>query len=185
MIPKIIHQTWKDETIPERFAPMQKTWIEKNPDWEYRLWTDQDLDRLVHDHYRDFYEDYLAYPNPVQRSDAGRYLVLHRFGGIYADIDTTCEMSFDFLTEDDRVIFAEEPSEQAILHTKWRKLDLLVTNAVMASPKNHPFWNDVLDTMKACIHAKNVLESTGPLLLTGCIMNYPRSEEITLHFCWR
>jgi hypothetical protein len=60
---------------------MAQTWREKHPDWEYRLWTDDDLERLVTDFYPHFLEQFLSYPNPVQRADAGRYLVLHRHGG--------------------------------------------------------------------------------------------------------
>ena len=52
-----------------------------NPDWEYKLWTDEDLHELVQDHYPELEELYLSYPNPVQRADMGRYLVLDHCGG--------------------------------------------------------------------------------------------------------
>ncbi len=185
MIPKIIHQTWNDNSVPDNLVAMQKTWIEMHPGWQHILWTDQDLDRLVSEHYPDFYQQYRDYPVDIERSDAGRYLVLHHCGGVYADLDTTCEMPFDFLTDDDRVILAEEPREQTATVAGLRKLDFLVTNAVMASPKNHPFWKKVLATMKACVHAqkKDVLEATGPLMLTGCVLNYTEKNDIALHSC--
>ena len=45
MIPKTIHQTWKDENIP--YDTFKKEWIESwtnlNPTWEYKLWTDTDI----------------------------------------------------------------------------------------------------------------------------------------------
>ena len=47
MIPRIIHQTWKDHDIPERFRAAQASWRTAHPDWEYRFWTDEDLERLV------------------------------------------------------------------------------------------------------------------------------------------
>jgi inositol phosphorylceramide mannosyltransferase catalytic subunit len=34
-IPKIIHQTWKNETIPEAWAVAQYTCMELHPDYEY------------------------------------------------------------------------------------------------------------------------------------------------------
>ena len=44
MIPRIIHQTWKTETIPPQWEAAQRSWRDAHPGWEYRLWTDDDLD---------------------------------------------------------------------------------------------------------------------------------------------
>ena len=45
-IPKIIHQVWEGRTEPSMPARLQilvRTWKEKNPDWEYRLWNKHTL----------------------------------------------------------------------------------------------------------------------------------------------
>lgn len=34
-VPKIIHQSWKDEHVPERFLKWQESWKRTHPDWEY------------------------------------------------------------------------------------------------------------------------------------------------------
>ena len=34
-VPKIIHQSWKDEYVPERFLKWQESWKRTHPDWEY------------------------------------------------------------------------------------------------------------------------------------------------------
>lgn len=39
-VPKIIHQTWKEETVPEKWRAAQKSCRDLHPDYEYRLWTD-------------------------------------------------------------------------------------------------------------------------------------------------
>lgn len=183
MIPRIIHQTWRDASIPERFRGMVESWKARNPGWEYRLWTDDDLDRLVAEHYPGFLDIYRAYPNPVQRADAGRYLVLHRHGGVYADLDTTCLAPFDVLGDEDRIVFSREPDEHAASQVPWRGLEWIACNAVIASPPGHRFWLHVLETMERCRHADDVLDSTGPLLLTGCILSWPRQEDIALNSC--
>lgn len=36
-IPKIIHQTWKDDRLPKAFQLLAQTWRDMLPDWEYRL----------------------------------------------------------------------------------------------------------------------------------------------------
>ena len=41
VIPKIIHQTYKNETIPEVWKEAQQSCIELHKDYEYKLWTDE------------------------------------------------------------------------------------------------------------------------------------------------
>jgi len=48
MIPRVIHQTWKDQDVPARFLDAQRSWQDAHPDWEYRFWTDEDLAALEH-----------------------------------------------------------------------------------------------------------------------------------------
>ena len=57
-IPKIIHQTWKDENLPKAFQILSETWREILPDWEYRLWTDDMNREFVRTHYPDFLKKY-------------------------------------------------------------------------------------------------------------------------------
>ena len=40
LIPRIIHQTWKDDAPPARFASFQAAWRRLHPQWTYRFWTD-------------------------------------------------------------------------------------------------------------------------------------------------
>lgn len=182
MIPKIIHQTWRDHNIlgPKEWP---ESWKRNNKGWEYRLWTDEDLLSLVQVHYPDLEELYHSYPNPVQRADLGRYLILHHCGGIYADIDTECISSLDEIEDETRVILAEEPTEHRY-HSDSLGMAYLIFNGVMASPKAHPFWLHLIETLKRCKTASSfVLESTGPLALTGAVMSFKDTNSLALHSC--
>ncbi|HCT52382.1 MAG TPA: mannosyltransferase, partial [Balneola sp.] len=46
MIPKIIHQIWIGDQS-KRPSEMMKTWQDMNPDWEYMLWTDDNLPQIA------------------------------------------------------------------------------------------------------------------------------------------
>lgn len=46
-VPAIIHQTWKSKEIPEKWREAQKSCIELHPEYEYRLWTDEDGLELI------------------------------------------------------------------------------------------------------------------------------------------
>jgi len=182
MIPKIIHQTWKTEKLPVP-AEMPQSWRRLNPDWDYRFWTDAMLADFVNSTYPELWPLYKAAPKPVMRADIARYLLLHHFGGIYADIDTTCKAPLSPLASETRVILSEEPSEHWGTHATPRGLPYMIFNGTMASPKGHPFWQHVIKTLKASEHAKEVLESTGPLMLTGAVFTYEAPEELALHSC--
>lgn len=89
-IPKIIHQIWKDEQLPEAFQLLSQTWRDMLPDWEYRLWTDEMNRAFVRKHYSEFLAKYDAYSNTIQRADAIRFLFQRTYGGLYVDLDFEC-----------------------------------------------------------------------------------------------
>ncbi|WP_373636499.1 glycosyltransferase family 32 protein [Yoonia sp. BS5-3] len=154
-----------------------------NPDWEYRLWTDDDLSKLVADHYPDLEGLFHSYPNPVQRADLGRYLILHHCGGIYADLDIECVAPLAAIQNETRIVFAEEPAEHHI-PAQSLGLPVFLFNGVIASPKAHRFWPHLINVLKKCAHAKNyVLESTGPLALTGAYLSFDAPETISVNSC--
>lgn len=182
MIPKIIHQTWKNHDLPVP-ASMPESWKALNPDWEYRFWTDEQLADFVEEFYPKLWPLYQAADKPVMKADIARYLILHKFGGIYTDIDTTCLAPLSPLENEHRVVLSQEPIEHWAEHSGPRNMPYLVFNGTMVSPAGHPFWEHVMTTLLACEHAKYVLESTGPLMLTGALLSYKNQSEIALHSC--
>ena len=65
-------------------------WTTHHPDFEIKLWTETDLSSL-HLQNADVICDLTL--NPALRADFLRLELLYQFGGIYADIDMTCEKS--------------------------------------------------------------------------------------------
>lgn len=170
MIPKIIHQTWRDRDIPVAMRAFVASWPKLHPGWEIRFWTDDDLARLVETEYPHLADLYFGYPRPIQRADLGRYLVLKSHGGVYADLDAEALRPFDEWLVADRPVFAEEPrSHLAETVVLARRLTHVVSNAVMLSPAGHPFWDEVIALALECRHGLDPLDSTGPFLLTGAV----------------
>ena len=182
MIPKIIHQTWRDHILPVP-SELPDSWKEINPDWDYRFWTDTDLLDFVSSFYPELLELYTSYPSPVQRADLARYLLLDQFGGIYADIDTRCVGPLDAIVNEDRIILSSEPDEH-LYHVADLGLPWMLFNGVIASPQKHPFWQHVVQTMTLCATGvDHILESTGPLMLSGAAQSYPDREQLAIHSC--
>ena len=168
MIPPILHQQWRDEAPPPRFAAWRASWRRLGPDWQRHLWTDATLEVFVATHYPAFLPTYRAYPLPIMRADAARYLLLEHYGGLYADLDAECLGDFEPLRRETRVVLAEEPPSHASASlAASRSLPRLVGNAVMLSPPGHPFWAEVRRLLVANAGARGPLDATGPFLLSG------------------
>jgi inositol phosphorylceramide mannosyltransferase catalytic subunit len=179
-IPRIIHQTWKDESIP---APMQKlvaSWKWNHPGWEYRLWTDTQNREFIKTYYPDFMERYDSYPYHIQRVDAVRYFILYTFGGLYVDLDFECFHSLEQLLSEHECLFGLEPQEHHEIHNR----DHIIGNALMATVPRHSFFRAIIDDLADYNpppqHRNNlVLETTGPFMLTR-LYNRCRSANVTL-----
>src|ERR1700761_6721881 len=82
-IPRIIHQVWLGSPFPEKYKEWQKSWKTHHPEWEYRLWTDADIERLVSlgDFFvGDTYRYYTQATNYGERSDILKILLIYYFG---------------------------------------------------------------------------------------------------------
>jgi len=177
MIPKIIHQTWKTETIPERWKDAVDSCKKIHPGYRYILWTHQTIRKFVQKFYPDFYPTFKAYTHDIQRCDAFRYLVLYKYGGIYLDMDLVCKKKLDDFLHYDLVVVHSNKEKRY-----WR-------NAFyMAIPK-HPFIKFCIDELPKHIYDSYyfgkywyIMNSTGPIFLTNRINEYgniPKSRFLT------
>ncbi len=169
-IPNIIHHTWRDRDVPPYLDELRRSWRGFHPDWQHRLWTDEDNRALISGRYPDFLDVYDAYPLAIQRADAARYFILDTFGGVYADLDMQAMRPLTPVLRDRTCVFGTEPRA----HASANRTDLIVGNALMASVPRHPLWSNVHEALVTCRDAvswsqPDVLRSTGPLMLTGVV----------------
>jgi len=167
VLPKIIHQTAPRDRRrwPREWSRCQETVQRAFPSFKYHLWTDEDLDELVQQHYPWFYSFFQAYPDNIFRADAGRYLILHHYGGIYLDMDIEVLQPFyDQLSS----------SQPSIVESPFPNLEVY-QNSLMASPPGHVLWTMVGLEMMRCFHEDptNVLYSTGPMMLDRVLAAHP------------
>lgn len=97
-IPKILHQIWiGSKNLPEKYVEMTSKMKEMHPEWEYHLWTHEDIfEKMYPD---DIYlKSYVADPDTFRWAfitDRIKLLLLKDFGGVYADVDCMAVKSFD------------------------------------------------------------------------------------------
>jgi len=96
-IPTKLHQIWWQgaEVLPEHFAVMRKSWLDRHPRWSHKLWDEASVGELVNGSFPSFAPTYHALPSKIQKADAARYAILHAEGGVYADLDVESVAAFD------------------------------------------------------------------------------------------
>lgn len=101
MIPKIIHYCWFGRgEIPDLAQKCIATWHEHMPDWEYKLWNEDNFDLQSIPYTREAYEA----KKYAFVSDYVRLWALYNEGGLYLDVDFEVFKPFDDLL--DRKAFA-------------------------------------------------------------------------------
>ncbi|TDL29482.1 hypothetical protein BD410DRAFT_817578 [Rickenella mellea] len=158
VIPRILHQTWKTETLPDRWKGISQECREMMPDYEYKLWTDASSREFIAKEYPWFLDTFDSYTYPIQRADAIRYFVLHFYGGIYFDLDIGCRRPLDPL-----LVFP------VILP---KTIPVGVSNDLIFSAKGHPFVAQTIHNLVTFDHSwilnyPTVMFSTGPMFLSA------------------
>lgn len=173
-LPKIIHQTWKTEQVPNHWQISQDEWIRLHPGWTYCLWTDEDIEsyvRLTRPHVWSIFQS-LTYA--IQRVDLFRYFIMHDFGGIYSDLDIVPLKCIESFLAPGNIFVVESANSSGVY-----------TNALLLSTvtqESKRFWSTIIKHVSGWPHSfseecmvafrhMHIMMSTGPLALTKIIQN--------------
>ena len=94
-IPKHIHQIFLGKSahlLPEEMQANIQHLQNLNPEWEYHLWRDEDVEPFILKYYNKEILRYFRMISPMYRAaqaDFLRYLLTYSIGGIYLDIKST------------------------------------------------------------------------------------------------
>ncbi|PMB73317.1 Mannosyl phosphorylinositol ceramide synthase SUR1 [Beauveria bassiana] len=164
-VPRIIHQVlhnWRplgnDSALLPEWEAQRQSCRDKNPEWEYKLWTEDMSRDLLRDEYPWFMETYENFRYPIQREQTIRYFILRHYGGIYIDFDFGCVNSLESLRP------------YSVFISDHRRGTL--SDKVLGGAPNHPFWVQVTETIPRYSHwyllpFLTVLYGTGRWFLTA------------------
>ncbi|KAF8556972.1 hypothetical protein OG21DRAFT_426575 [Imleria badia] len=169
-IPRIIHQTWKSETLPPKWKNISEACRDMMSDYEYMLWTDASSREFIAEHYPWFLDTFDNYEYVIQRADVIRYFVLHHYGGIYLDLDIGCLRPLDPL-----LVYP------VILP---KTIPVGVSNDLIFAERGHPFFAQTIHNLVTFDHDwflnyPTVMFSTGPMFLSAQYSIYTSSHPIT------
>lgn len=150
VIPKIIHQTFESRALPFRFINAIKTWIHKNPEYEYRYYDNGDRRDFIK---RNFDKSVLnAYDKLIPgayKADLWRYCVIYIAAGVYIDI----KMGDIIIHSDTSMVFVNDVPDE------------MIYNAFFASfPRNPIIYNLILSVVK---NIEDGYYGLSPLFPTG------------------
>jgi mannosyltransferase OCH1-like enzyme len=162
-IPKKIHQIWFGEPMSKEYRAYAETWKRFNPDWEYKLWTEKDVNDVDIPR-RDLFN---SIEHLGQKSDFLRYHILNQFGGLYVDMDFECIKSFNPLSYLDFYIGVGYPSN----------VELYI--GLIASVPHHPVIERVIRKMVKVTGGgwRNVFNTTGTYFFTNNFFRIVTGED--------
>lgn len=183
-VPCLVHQTYTSLAAVARDRP---AWAQAQAAWhrlladgpcEYRFWSDAALRALVQRHVPGLLSTYDAYPYPIQRVDAARYVMLLVHGGVYIDLDIAPRPTLRTGQQLQRLLQALD-GRAALDHG----LGYGVSNDLMAGPPGHPLWAALVQRLPA--HAQSygppyltVLLSTGSLFATRTLATLANASAL-------
>jgi len=161
MIPKIIHQTWRDKTLP----PIIYSLVSENikllisNGYELMFWTDDMILKLISEEYPNFYNIYKMARTGVQKGDIARILLVYHYGGIYIDLDVLILRDFGELLDmnSNKLYITYEPSGQTrALYNS----DKYICNAFFAANKNNNMLKIILNNIPEYIknYSENIFQ---------------------------
>jgi len=180
---RIIHQSWKNDKLSDHFQRWSRVWRSLHgPTWVYVLWTDEDNRKLTRDYYPEYLYAYNSLPREIYRADMVRNMYMHRFGGIYADLDLLPLVRIDtrlpeLVIGQDRQAYVGQMGDDTYEHS--------IPNAFLASSlSGHPFWIRPLEFVNKYWNDTdlNGLPEylTGPVALRNCTKQWLAEERATL-----
>ena len=188
--PKIIHSI-----SPADKSKWHSSWSMCNDSWfqhfdsrefQFKIWDDEySLENFVRNFYPEFLDSYLLLPHKIMKIDIARLLILHKFGGIYRDMDYyvlknfyyyVCNLSKKYKTKQHN--FFVGSASKGIAHET-------VSNFIMVSEKNcsllyymadwfltlinkireTPFYSVIEQNKNPCVSAL-----TGPLIMSSSML---------------
>lgn len=198
MIPKRIIQTWKSRELPKRYRAFDRRLRKLHPDYEFRFFTDGEMDEFVRQEYPEYCEGFDALPDIISKVDLFRLLAVHKLGGFYMDLDVSMRKSLDDL-RDHACIFPFERCADPYFAALHGTVDMIGQFAFGARA-GHPFLKACADNIRRAsldpdslrlpteahlpslppmfgnAHSFRVLYAAGPGMITRTFIEAPESR---------
>ena len=173
-IPSIIHQTYKNEDLPEVYEMCQNKIKELHPDFEYCFYNDDAIDNIVKNEFPEYYERFNKLPKMILKINVFKYFLMYKYGGIYIDMDYLMFKKFDI-----RNYTLVLPCN----NEDFLKNPINIGDCIFASVPNHCFWKLVINNIFNNInydddfHEEKIKSITGNKILFSMYEKYSQLKN--------
>ena len=163
MIEKNIFQSWHTTNLNPLVQHQIDFFKNLNPEYKYNLYTDDDMDNFVNEHFPGVISEcYNKLNIIVAKVDLWRYLVLYKYGGVYLDMDSGITKPLNTLiTNDDEAIITAEGNPN--MYVQWG----------LIFSKQHPILKKtielVCDNIITNAYPNDIHKMTGPAVYSRAI----------------
>jgi len=184
-IPRIMHHVLLGplgQDPPEDWLAARNSCVTMHVHWpNHYFWTDEIADSFFEQHYPWFMTTWESYPSVVQRADALRYFVLHKYGGVFLDMDLFCRHPLDPLmahleavtphqhkrpAQGGMYILAESGHTHMLLAPKANPIG--VSNGFIISSRGHPLLSQMIAFLPR-FNLSFILSYATVMFSTGCM----------------
>jgi mannosyltransferase OCH1-like enzyme len=164
-VPTVIYNSWHSHSVPPKMKENIDSLIERNPDFDYYLYSDEDsIDYIQNNYSKDVLNAFNTLKPGAYKSDLWRYCIMYKKGGVYIDIKyNTLEPLSVIVARTPEVFVRDYDNAAADPDTR------CFYNGVMISPPNNMLFkrciDEVVNNCKMKLYKMNCLDVTGPCLL--------------------
>jgi inositol phosphorylceramide mannosyltransferase catalytic subunit len=150
-IPRRIIQIWGGGKEPPLLNKAASSSVRlMNPEFEYRLFDDEQMSRFLRDHFPQYIAVFEGFELPIQRYDFFRYLAVYQLGGFYFDMDILLARGLDDLLSFGCVFPFERLTWSDFLRER-HGMDWEIGNYAFGAAAGHPFMRAIIDN---CVRAR-------------------------------
>ena len=127
-------------------------------------------------HYPEYLAVYANYSKSLMKFDMARYLIVHKYGGVYVDLDMEALRPMDGFVANQSCFLSEETYVHPFLYYLHMEKNVMTT--IIGCRPGHPFLSLILENLKSASadHPNDEMKSTGPFFLDGIYRRYIHSK---------
>jgi inositol phosphorylceramide mannosyltransferase catalytic subunit len=162
LIPKVIHRVWLGpKAVPEAFERYADTWCRHHPDWEVKLWRDDDLPPLS------CQEEFDRVKSFKVKYDIVRLELLRQKGGVIIDLDVEALRPIDPLLDGVQAFVGQATFSGRI------------GNQVLGAVPHHPLWEHAVRRLSDTVGvASSASQQAGPAFVSRMVREKPKGVRI-------
>lgn len=175
-IPKNIFQTHKSLRYIQTKAKLLNavnTWTKFSKEFTYYFYNNDMCDEFIKNNFEEkVYNAYTLLPMGVMKADLWRYCILYKYGGIYSDVDTICNVNPNIFITDALLVVSPEIGTNYFC--QW----------TFAAPPGSPILKTIIDLsveriLTTPIKGEHIIHYlTGPTLFSDGIEKYLKENNL-------